>query len=161
MHLLHLLHDLQDLLCIFTTLVKFDVFTKVFLKIQVFWDVILCWLSSSLLVAWLWRWSHHSPSGCQEQHSIKLCESVIPRRSRSWSAGMWRSVPTFWRNLLPLSSRNKCHISEDHSHNMHRHENLESRVYGTCCYLSYVIAEAGEGTSVQQLWPFWCLWPQV
>jgi len=39
MHLVHLLHDLQDLLCIFTTLVKFDVFTKVFLKIQVFWDL--------------------------------------------------------------------------------------------------------------------------
>jgi hypothetical protein len=77
---------------------------------------------------------------------------------------MWQSVPTFWRNLQPLSSGNKCHISEDHSHNMHRHENLESCVDGTCCYLSFyscVIAEAGEGTTVQQLWPFWCIWPQV
>jgi hypothetical protein len=75
---------------------------------------------------------------------------------------MWRSVPTFWRNLQPLSSGNKRHISEDHSHKMHRHEN--SDVYGTCCYLSfysYVIAEAGEGTSVQQLWPFWSIWLQV
>jgi len=52
MHLVHLLHDLQDLFCIFTTIVKFEVFTKVLLKIRVFWDVILCWLSSSLLVAW-------------------------------------------------------------------------------------------------------------
>jgi hypothetical protein len=88
-----------------------------------------------LLVAWSWRWSHHNPSSCQEQHSIKLYESVSPRRSSSWSAGMWRSVPSFWRNLLPLSSRNKCHISEDHSHNVQCHENWESRVYGTCCYL--------------------------
>jgi hypothetical protein len=32
MHLLHLLHDLQDVLCIFTTFVKFDVFTKVFFE---------------------------------------------------------------------------------------------------------------------------------
>jgi len=52
MHLVHLLHDLQDLVCIFTTVVKFEVFTKVLLKIQVFWGDILCWLSSSLLVAW-------------------------------------------------------------------------------------------------------------
>ena len=137
MHLVHLLHDLQDLFCIFTTLVKFEVFKKVLLKIRVFWDVILCWLSSSLLVAWPWRWSHHNPSSCQEQQSIKSYESASPRRSMSWSAGMWRSVPTFWRNLLPLSSRNKCHISEDHSHNMHCRENLESHFYGTCSYLSF------------------------
>jgi hypothetical protein len=38
MHLVHLLHDIQDLLCIFTTVVKLEVFTALLLKIQ-FWDV--------------------------------------------------------------------------------------------------------------------------
>lgn len=97
----------------------------------------LCWLHAALWAAWSWRWRHHNPSNCQDQHRINIRQSVSPRRSRSWPAGMWRSVPTFWRNLQPLSSGNKRHISEDHSHNMHCHENLESHVYGTCCYLSF------------------------
>ena len=43
MCLVYLLHDLQDLLCIFTTLMKSEVFISVLLKMQVFWDIILCW----------------------------------------------------------------------------------------------------------------------
>lgn len=34
----------------------------------------------------------------------------------------------------------KCRTSEDHSHNIHCHQNFKSRIYGTCCHFScYVV----------------------